>query len=177
MPDADDATTTDDAAGRRPESAEAAARVRLISLRSTPLSVDELLASVADRAAGGLGLFVGIVRDHDGGREVASLSYSAHPTASRALWEVALRVAEEEDVIAVAAAHRVGELEVGDTAVVVAVSAAHRGEALTACRRLIDELKAEVPIWKHQWFSDGSSEWVGVDLAGSGPAAAPTLVP
>ena len=61
----------------------------------------------------------------------------------------------------VAAVHRVGRLEIGDIAVVVATSAAHRGEAFAASRALIDTLKDEVPIWKHQRFTDGSDEWVG----------------
>jgi len=73
---------------------------------------------------------------------------------------VAEKVAASFDVIAVAAVHRVGDLAVGDLAVVVAVSCAHRGEAFDACRALIDELKQTVPIWKHQQFVDGGSEWV-----------------
>jgi molybdopterin synthase catalytic subunit len=64
-------------------------------------------------------------------------------------------------VKALAAVHRVGELRVGDLAVVVAVSCPHRAEAFAACRRLIDDLKREVPIWKHQAFADGTEEWVG----------------
>jgi len=73
---------------------------------------------------------------------------------------VAEEIAEKFRVIAVAAVHRVGELAIGDMAVVVAVSCSHRGEAFEACRALIDLLKASVPIWKHQLFADGSSEWV-----------------
>ena len=60
-----------------------------------------------------------------------------------------------------AAVHRIGDLDIGDLAVVVAVSCPHRAEAFDACRALIDELKATVPIWKHQRFADGTSEWVG----------------
>ena len=144
-----------------PSEEEVARRVRLVSLRSTDLSVDEVLAAVADPAAGGHALFVGTVRDHDGGRDVAHLAYSAHTSASLVLWQVALRVAADDGVLGVAAVHRLGDLEVGDVAVVVAVSAAHRGVAFAASRRLIDEIKAEVPIWKHQRFVDGSTEWVG----------------
>jgi molybdopterin synthase catalytic subunit len=75
---------------------------------------------------------------------------------------VAERVAAAHPVVALAAVHRVGDLAVGDIAVVVAVSSAHRGEAFTACRALIDDLKSQVPIWKHQSFTDGSDEWVGL---------------
>ncbi len=134
--------------------------IRLIGLRDAPLSVDEVRAAVADPAAGGIALFLGAVRDHDHGRGVLRLSYSAHPSAEAELRRVAEKVAASFDVLALAAVHRVGELGVGDLAVVVAVACAHRGEAFEACRTLIDDLKHSVPIWKQQWFSDGDSEWV-----------------
>ncbi|MEU3875012.1 MULTISPECIES: molybdenum cofactor biosynthesis protein MoaE [Streptomyces] len=135
--------------------------VRLLAVRETPLSLDEVFAAVGDPAAGGTALFVGTVRDHDGGADVAALGYSAHPTAEAELRKVAEKVAGDFPVRALAAVHRVGELAVGDLAVVVAVSCAHRAEAFAACRQLIDDLKATVPIWKHQRFSDGTEEWVG----------------
>jgi molybdopterin synthase catalytic subunit len=135
--------------------------VRLVDLRETPLDVAEVLDALGDEASGGLTLFVGRVRDHDHGLGVRGLEYSAHPTALEALRRVCDRVAEEYDVHGVAAVHRVGRLEIGDIAVVVATSAAHRGEAFAASRALIDTLKDEVPIWKHQQFTDGSDEWVG----------------
>lgn len=134
--------------------------IRLIELRDTPLSVDEVRAAVAEPTAGGISLFVGAVRDHDHGRGVLRLSYSAHPSAAAELRKVAEKVAASFDVRALAAVHRVGELAVGDLAVVTAVACAHRGEAFDACRMLIDELKQSVPIWKQQWFSEGDSEWV-----------------
>ena len=135
--------------------------IRLVDLRDSPLSVDEVRAAVADPAAGGEAVFVGAVRDHDGGRDVNRLSYSAHPSALDQLWEVAQRVVAKYPVVGLAAVHRVGDLEIGDLAVVVAVSCAHRGDAFDACRALIDELKSTVPIWKHQHFLDGTDEWVG----------------
>ena len=135
--------------------------VRLVDIRDTPLSVDEVVAAASDPAAGGLTLFVGAVRDHDENKSVTALEYSAHPTALDLLTEVAEEVAKEYDVLAVAAVHRVGHLEIGDLAVVVATAAAHRGEAFEASRALIDRLKERVPIWKHQLFADGSDEWVG----------------
>jgi molybdopterin synthase catalytic subunit len=135
--------------------------VRLVELRETPLDVAEVLAALDDSASGGLTLFVGRVRDHDHGLGVLGLEYSAHPTALDALRRVCDSVAEEYDVRGVAAVHRVGRLEIGDIAVVIATTAAHRGEAFAASRVLIDTLKAEVPIWKHQRFADGSEEWVG----------------
>ena len=136
--------------------------VREASVGDAPISVDRLLAQVKDPAVGGIGLFLGVVRDHDEGQGVSSLDYTAHPSAASVLARCAERVAEAHDVLTVAVEHRVGHLEVGDLAVVVAVGAAHRAAALEACRQLIDDLKAEVPIWKEQSFSTGAVEWVGL---------------
>jgi molybdopterin synthase catalytic subunit len=137
-------------------------RIRLIGIRDTALSVDEVRNAIADPAAGGEVLFVGTVRDNDADRCVTGLSYSAHPTAEAELRKVTESIVTKfPDVIALAAVHRTGDLAVGDLAVVVGVSCAHRAEAFHACHALIDELKATVPIWKHQRFIDGSDEWVG----------------
>ncbi len=135
--------------------------VRLIAVRESELSVDEVRAAVADSAAGGIALFAGAVRDTDHGRGVTGLSYSAHPSAAAELRRVAEVIAEKYPVIGIAAVHRVGDLAIGDLAVVLAVSCPHRSEAFDACRDLIDILKASVPIWKHQLFDDGGTEWVG----------------
>jgi molybdopterin synthase catalytic subunit len=135
--------------------------VRLVAIQDTPLSVDEVLKSLDDEASGGLVVFVGRVRDHDHGKGVLGLDYSAHPTAADRLRDVCERVAASYDVHGVAAVHRVGSLGIGDIAVVVATTASHRGDAFVASRALIDTLKAEVPIWKHQRFGDGTEEWVG----------------
>ena len=135
--------------------------VRLVDIREQPLDAQEVLAALADQSAGGVTLFVGAVRDHDGGQGVAGLEYSAHPSALERLREVCEEIAGKYDVRAVAAVHRVGSLALGDAAVIVATSAAHRGEAFEASRALIDRLKESVPIWKHQIFEDGSDEWVG----------------
>jgi molybdopterin synthase catalytic subunit len=134
--------------------------IRLAELRAEPLSVDEVRAAVSDPGVGGIALFVGTVRDHDGDRDVTRLSYSAHPTAAGELRRVAEKVAADFGVRALAAVHRTGDLAIGELAVVVAVACPHRAEAFEACRVLIDDLKHQVPIWKQQWFTDGSSEWV-----------------
>ena len=126
--------------------------VRLLGLRDTAIDPAELLAAVDDAGAGGVVTFTGRVRDSDGGRGVTALEYVAHPDAEAAL----RRVAD-----AVAALHRVGLLQVGDVAVVVAAAAAHRDQAFEAARRLIDDLKETVPIWKRQVFVEGDEEWVG----------------
>ncbi|TMR03796.1 molybdenum cofactor biosynthesis protein MoaE [Actinomadura soli] len=135
--------------------------IRLIGVRDEPLSVDEVLAAVAAPGAGGTALFIGTVRDHDHARTVTGLGYSAHPSAEQQLRAVMEKVAADHPVHGLAAVHRVGDLRVGDLAVIAAASCAHRAEAFAACRRLIDDLKANVPIWKHQTFADGGDEWVG----------------
>ncbi len=135
--------------------------IRLLDIRESVLSSDEVLAAIADPAAGGTALFIGTVRNHDHDRQVDELTYEAHPEALEHLRKVAVKVCTDHPVIALAAVHRTGPLVIGDAAVIVAVAAAHRDAAFAACRQLIDDLKAEVPIWKHQHFSDGASEWVG----------------
>jgi molybdopterin synthase catalytic subunit len=135
--------------------------IRLTAIQDSPLSVDEVRLAVADPAAGGIGLFVGTVRGEDHGRGVTALSYSAHPSAAAELRKVAEKVASDFPVCGLAAVHRVGDLVLGDLAVVVAVSCPHRAEAIEGTRALIDEIKKSVPIWKHQFFADGSDEWVG----------------
>lgn len=135
--------------------------VRLVDIRETPLEVGEVVAALDDDSSGGLTLFVGRVRDHDDGKGVDGLDYSAHPTALARLQDVCDRVAERHDVQGLAAVHRVGTLAIGDLAVVVATASAHRGTSFEASRDLIDTLKDEVPIWKHQAFDDGTEEWVG----------------
>jgi len=136
-------------------------QIRLIAIRDAELSVDEVRDAIADPAAGGEVLFIGTVRDNDADRGVTALSYTAHPSAAAEIRRVADDIVAKYDVIAIAAVHRVGDLAVGDLAVVVGVSCAHRAEAFNACHAMIDELKASVPIWKHQRFTDGSDEWVG----------------
>ncbi len=135
--------------------------IRLLDLRETPLSVGEVYDAVQDPAVGGIALFVGTVRDHDVGKGVTQLDYSSHPSAPVVLREMAGETVAKFHVVSLAAVHRVGALAVGDIAVIVAVGCAHRSEAFAASRHLIDELKARVPIWKHQSFTDGDEEWVG----------------
>ena len=143
------------------DSASTHGPIRLLAMRDTPLSLDEVYAAVGDDTAGGTALFVGTVRDHDGGKTVTLLDYSAHPGAGDVLRRVAERTAAAFPVRALAAVHRTGPLAVGDIAVIAAVSCPHRAEAFAACARLVEDLKHEVPIWKHQVFADGTEEWVG----------------
>ena len=136
--------------------------VALVALRDEPLSVDEVLDTVRHPTCGGIALFVGVVRDHDHGESVTALDYEAHPSAVETMRRTCDDVLARSQAVRVAAVHRTGALRVGDLAVVVAAAAPHRGQAFDACRDLIDTLKADTPIWKHQNLGDGSTEWVGL---------------
>jgi molybdopterin synthase catalytic subunit len=139
------------------------ARVLLAAVTEDPLSVDEHAALVADRAAGAVVTFSGVVRDHDGGRDVHDLEYSAHPSAADVVAEVVADVAAKAiGVRAVAVSHRIGPLAIGDVALAVAVSADHRRAAFETCSELVDEVKRRLPVWKRQTFADGSDEWVNL---------------
>lgn len=129
-------------------------------LTTATLDVAAHEAAVAHPAAGAVVSFAGVVRDHDGGRDVTRLEYEAHPSAADVLAEVAAEIAKEPEVYAVAVSHRVGPLEIGDVALAAAVSTAHRADAFAACARLVDEVKSRLPVWKHQLFTDGTEEWV-----------------
>ncbi|WP_368499263.1 molybdenum cofactor biosynthesis protein MoaE [Herbiconiux sp. A18JL235] len=136
-------------------------RVALTRISETPITVEECSDAVATATAGAVVTFAGVVRDHDEGRGVTALSYTAHPDASSFLRAAAERVAATHPEVALAVTHRVGDLVVGDLALGAAVSSAHRAEAFAACAALVDDVKATVPIWKEQSFDDGSTEWVG----------------
>jgi molybdopterin synthase catalytic subunit len=125
-----------------------------------PLSVAEHEDAVADKAAGAVVSFAGVVRDHDGGRGVTELEYVGHPSAQDVLVGLAAEFAARPELRAVAVSHRIGMLGIGDVALACAVSAAHRGEAFAACAELVDEVKRRLPIWKRQVFTDGEEEWV-----------------
>lgn len=126
-----------------------------------PISLAEHEELVGHQSAGAIVGFVGMIRDHDGGRRVVRLEYSAHPTAAQVIADVVAEVAEQSGVRAVAASHRIGVLHIGEAALVAAVAADHRGAAFTTCAQLVDTIKARLPVWKHQFFDDGTEEWVG----------------
>jgi molybdopterin synthase catalytic subunit len=140
----------------------AGARVLRAALTDQPITVREHEDLVRDRAAGAIVGFVGAIRDHDGGRQVLKLEYTAHPSAADVIAEVVAEVcANSAGVRAIAASHRIGLLHIGDAALVVAVAADHRRAAFETCAQLVDAIKARLPVWKHQFFADGSDEWVG----------------
>ena len=129
-------------------------------VRETPISASEASAAVQQEAAGAVVVFEGRVRDHDGGRHVASLVYEAHPDADAVMKEVLAQAVDRPGVLAAAAFHRHGELCIGDLAFVAAVSAAHRQAAFEGCSWLVDAVKERLPVWKLQRFTDGTQEWV-----------------
>jgi molybdopterin synthase catalytic subunit len=135
-----------------------------VAVSSDPLDVGAIVGAASTPETGGTGVFVGTVRATptvEGDKQVVRLEYEAHPTlAESTMRTLALDAASKWGLDRVVAIHRTGACEVGDPTVVIACSAAHRAEALDATRWLIDEIKANVPIWKKEIYTDGSS-WVG----------------
>jgi molybdopterin synthase catalytic subunit/molybdopterin converting factor small subunit len=126
-----------------------------------PLSLDAVVAEVADETAGAIATFTGTVRRQSRGREVTHLEYEAYAEmAEDVMAKLAAELHERHDLCAVAIHHRVGRVEIGEASVVIAVSAAHRQEALAACREAIDTLKETVPLWKKELY-EGGEEWIG----------------
>lgn len=138
-------------------------KIRLARITTSPLDPEAVRTAIADPAGGAISLFIGVVRNHDEGRTVSALSYSAHPSAAERLTEILSEYAARADVLAVGVEHRIGDLQVGDIAVVAGVTSAHRDVAFAVCSELIEEVKSEVPIWKNQTFIDGSNVWIGTD--------------
>ena len=141
-------------------------------LSVTPLDLSTLVARIEAPDRGAVASFLGLVRDHQDGREVTRLEYSAYPPMAEA--ECARIVSEAEDrwPVRVALEHRIGGLEIGDAAVAIAAAGAHREEAFAACRFVIEEVKRRVPIWKKEFYADGTVEWVaaGGALVGGSPS-------
>lgn len=133
----------------------------LARISSEPLDPAAVDAAVAGAEHGAVVLFTGVVRNHDGGQSVTALQYQAHPDAETFLRRCCEDVAMKSG-LPVAAVHRVGDLTIGDLALVAAVAAPHRAEAFATCAELVERIKAEVPIWKRQHFTEGASEWVGL---------------
>ena len=133
----------------------------LFEIRDEAFSSDEVIAAVSHPSAGGIAVFVGVVRDENDGQKVVRLEYEAYASmAVKQMTEIGKEIAEEIPGTRLAAVHRVGSLEIGDTAIICAASAPHRGEAFKACRALIDRIKERVPIWKREHGPDGPY-WVG----------------
>lgn len=135
-------------------------------LQEAPLSVDVAIAHVSHPGAGGIAIFLGVVRDHAEQGAVARLDYEAHESlALREMTRILQELSQQNPGTRLSVQHRVGQLAIGDTAVVVAASAPHRAEAFAACRAAIDRIKETVPIWKKEWAPDGSALWVNLGNA------------
>jgi molybdopterin synthase catalytic subunit len=144
-------------------------------LTHAPVDLDSLLAAVSAPERGGVATFLGLVRNHQDGRTVVRLVYSAYESMAEA--EAARIAAEAESrwPVRVALSHRLGDLAIGDVAVAVVAASAHRAPAFEACRYLIEELKRRVPVWKKEFYADGSVVWVDPTTPGMG--APPESVP
>jgi len=129
-------------------------------LTTTPVDLHGLLSQIAGPEEGGIASFVGLVRNHQHGREVLRLEYSAYEAMADEESGRIVAEASERWPVRIALSHRLGDLRIGDVAVAVVAASAHRGPAFEACRYVIEEVKRRVPIWKKEYYADGSIEWV-----------------
>ncbi|WP_435300090.1 molybdenum cofactor biosynthesis protein MoaE [Timonella sp. A28] len=132
----------------------------------TSITTDELNVTyhenlVEDPRVGAVVSFGGVVRNHDSRAGVTRLDYEGHPRAAEILSDIATDMASRFPGVRIAVSHRIGTLEVGHVALAAAVASAHRAEAFGCCAQLVEEIKARLPIWKNQFFDDGTQEWVG----------------
>jgi molybdopterin synthase catalytic subunit len=142
----------------------------MFRITQEPLDLAALKSGLADDRSGACVTFEGWVRNHNDGRPVRALDYEAYPSLAEKEGSRILAEAREKFAVQTAiCVHRAGALQIGDLAVWVGVSAAHRGAAFEACRYIIDEVKARVPVWKKEHYADGASEWI--NCATRGPAA------
>ena len=133
----------------------------MFKLVNEPLQYQEAQKLLYKPEAGGVVCFEGRVRNHNHGRIVKQLNYEAFDEMAISEGNKILAEAKEKfKIIEALAIHRVGDLQIEETAIWVGVSAAHRGEAFVACQYIIDELKSRVPIWKKEFYEDGKSDWV-----------------
>jgi molybdopterin synthase catalytic subunit len=139
----------------------------LTYLTDVPISLSSLLAMVQSPERGGFAVFLGTVRNHQSGRRVVGLDYSAYMPMAEAVSGEIVAEAESQWEVAIALLHRVGKLSVGDIAVAIVAGSAHRDDAFLACRYVIEEVKRRVPIWKKEYYADGSVVWVGSGGVGS----------
>lgn len=136
-------------------------QVHHVRVGAEPIDVAALRALVDSPRAGAVVVFDGVVRDHDHGRSVDRLVYEAHPSAESVLAQVVSQVlATQPQVSGIACEHRVGDIPIGEAALVVVAAAEHRAEAFDACREVVEQVKHRIPVWKHQYFTDGTDEWV-----------------
>ena len=133
--------------------------MKLCTLQYEPIDVDALLAQCTNPSDGAVVCFIGRPRNIDNGREVLYLEYEAHQSmAIKELTTIMQKALEQFTINDCIVVHRLGRVEVGQASVVIIVTAMHRKEAYNASQFIIDELKKSVPIWKKEYFNDGS-QW------------------
>ncbi len=133
-------------------------------LTPEPLDANALLREIADPQDGAAVLFLGVVRNHHQGRDVLRIDYEAYgPMALKELQKIAQDVARQHGLERVLVVHRFGRHEIGDASIAVVIGSPHRGAAFDAAREIMDRIKQEVPIWKKEYFADGSVDWVLAD--------------
>ncbi|MDP7105838.1 MAG: molybdenum cofactor biosynthesis protein MoaE [Roseibacillus sp.] len=136
----------------------------MFHLTTDPIDLAALREAAGNPHAGAVAVFEGTVRNHHQGREVLRLEYEAHaPVAEKEGQRIVRDAIERFDLDHAEAVHRTGPLEIGESAVIVAVSSSHRSESFEACRFIIDEIKHRLPIWKKEFYPDGSSDWAGCE--------------
>ncbi|NGY03397.1 molybdenum cofactor biosynthesis protein MoaE [Solimonas terrae] len=147
-------------------------------IQDQPLALEPLLAWHAFPECGGLAMFAGTVRDHHDDKTVLSLSYTAYaPLAEKQIRDIEHAVSARHGAPYVRVLHRVGALAIGEVAIYCVARAPHRAEAFAACKEAVDRVKHEVPIWKEEFYADGSSAFVegcciAPDIDDGAPAAA-----
>lgn len=134
--------------------------VPLFSVGSMPLDAAAVASAVASDADGAVATFVGLVRNHNAGRQVLWLEYDAYaPLAVRAFEQIAAEARERWPEARLAIHHRTGRIEIGEASVAIASASPHRADAFAACRYAIERLKQIAPIWKHEHF-EGGDVWI-----------------
>jgi molybdopterin synthase catalytic subunit len=132
-----------------------------VALVTRALDTQALLDEVADRGRGATALFVGTVRSMSEGREVTAIEYTAYEAmAIKEMSGILSEAEKRHEGVVLVAEHRIGRVEVGAASIAIAAAHAHRAPALDALRYAIDEIKARVPIWKHELYADGTDSWV-----------------
>jgi molybdopterin synthase catalytic subunit len=146
----------------------------MFKISSTLLDPVALQKGVLDERAGACVSFEGWVRNHNEGQSVLSLEYEAYvPLAEKEGAKILEEARAKFGLVAAGCVHRVGHLRLGDAAVWVGASAEHRGPAFEACRYIIDEAKARLPIWKREHYASGATAWINCATRGDGSESAP----
>lgn len=141
-------------------------------ITSSAIEIQKVIGSVLTPESGGINVFMGTTRNHSHGRRVLALEYEAYaPMAIKMMERIEQEARGRWSLQKIAIVHRLGRVEIGEVSVLIAVSSSHRLEAFEACRYLIDRLKEIVPIWKREFYADGTVEWTGRRASQNVPSA------